>query len=287
MILVDCNSICHTCKHSMGDLSFEEKKVGVIFGFLRQILTLAKLLDTNEFVFAWDSRSSNRIKMFPDYKKARRREKSPEEEELDSLAYAQFDKLRKEILPSIGFLNNFMQEGFEADDIIASVIHNNTAEKISIISTDEDLYQLLSEQVDMYSIKKKQFYTVYNLWKDFRITPAEWIEVKAIAGCSTDGLSGVPGVGEKTACKYLNRVLNPLHKTYRSIKENSELIERNRGLVQLPLVGTLRYPIRINEHLSLGNFIDICNEHGFMSFLGQDTLSKWKEHLFHGKMRKL
>jgi DNA polymerase-1 len=266
----------------MGDLSWNEKKVGVIFGFLRQILTLAKLFETNKFVFAWDSRSSIRIKMFPDYKKARRREKSPDEEAFDNLTYDQFNKLREEIIPDIGFLNNFMQEGFEADDIIASVIHSNPSLKITIISTDEDLYQLLSDNVDMYSIKKKQLYTYLNLWKDYRISPVEWIDAKSIAGCSTDGVPGVPGVGEKTSCKYLSRALNPLHKTYRAIKDSTDLIERNRKLIQLPLEGTLRYPIRINEHLSVGNFIDICNEYGFMSFLGQDTLKKWKEYIFHG-----
>jgi 5'-3' exonuclease len=269
-------------KHNMGDLTWNQKKVGVIFGFLRQILTLAKLFGSNEFVFTWDSRKSVRTKMFPDYKKARRREKTSEEEELDSIAYSQFDKIRLLILPSIGFTNSFMQEGFEADDVLASVVHSNPSEEIHIISTDEDLYQLLSEKVDIYSIKKKQFYTHLNLWKDFRILPKSWIEVKAIAGCSTDGVPGVPGVGEKTACKYINHRLSPFYKTYHSIGESKALIDRNRKLVSLPLVGTSVFPLT-QDNLSLGNFLDICEEHGFRSFLEKDTLNKWKELIFYKK----
>ena len=282
MILIDSNSICHACKHSMGDLSWEEKKVGVIFGFLRQLLTLSKLLNSNEFVFAWDSRESIRTKMFPDYKKARKREKTEEEKELDDLAYAQFNEIQNKILPAIGFSHSYMQDGYEADDIIASVVFCNPLKDITIISTDEDLYQLLTDGVSMYSIKKKQFYTGGNLWKDYRITPRDWVDVKAIAGCSSDGIPGVPGVGEKTACKYLTRTLGVHLKTYRSIKENEKLIQFNKSLVRLPLEGTKDFVIDTKDKLSLGNFLDICTEYGFKSFLGQEALSKWKEHVFHG-----
>ena len=72
ILLVDSNSICHQAKHSMGNLTWEEKEVGIIFGFLRQLLSLAKTFETNKFVFVWDSRISLRTKMFPDYKKTRK-----------------------------------------------------------------------------------------------------------------------------------------------------------------------------------------------------------------------
>lgn len=282
IILVDANSICHQSKHAMGSLSWQEKKVGVIFGFLRQILSLAKLFKTNNFVFAWDSRQSLRMETFPDYKKSRRHKKSPEEEELDVIAYAQFDALRREILPDIGFVNNYMQEGYEADDIIASVVRSNPVDEISIVSTDEDLYQLLSEKVSMYSVRKKQSYTHANLWKDYKVTPNDWVEVKAMAGCSTDGVPGIPGVGEKTACKFINRTLGINHRSYNLIKSNKPLIDRNRTLVKLPFEGTLPYVVKSNGKLSLGNFLDICDENGFRSFLSLDTLKKWKEHVFCG-----
>jgi DNA polymerase-1 len=275
----------------MGDLSWGQKKVGVMFGVIRDILTLTKQFNSNEFVFAWDSRSSKREKIFPEYKFQRRKEKTPEEEELDAIAYKQFDILRTDLIPLMGFKNSFVQDGFEADDIIASLIFsNNPRETIHIISTDEDLYQLLSDNVDMYSMKKKQFFTNISLWKEFRILPKNWIEVKAIAGCKTDGIPGVPGVGEKTACKYINHRLNPHYKTYQDIENNEKLIERNRRLVRLPFEGTPHF-LTSPDDLSLGNFIDICEEYGFRSFLERENLNKWKELVFYadhkGKERKM
>lgn len=280
MILVDSNSICHMCKHSMNDLSYEEKQVGILFGFLRQLLSLAKRFESNKFVFAWDSRTSVRNQFFPEYKGRRKKDKTPEEKELDDLAYIQFNTLRHELLPEIGIVNNFWQEGYEADDVIASIVHCNTKEKIVIISTDEDLYQLLSENVTMYSIRKKQEYTHHNLWKDYHIPPQDWVDVKSIAGCGSDDVPGVVGVGEKTACKYLNRQLSVVHKTYRSIKESTELIERNLKLVTLPYPGTNKIVIKEDNALSLKGFLNVCTRYGFESFMYKDNLTQWKEHIF-------
>ena len=278
-ILIDANSVAHQMKHGMSDLSFHEKQVGVIFGFLRQLLLLAKILKSNNFVFAWDSRSSVRSQFFPEYKGRRKKEKTPEEKELDDIAYAQFNALQHEILTEIGFLNSFYQEGYEADDIIASIVHCNKKEKVVIISTDEDLYQLLSENVTMYSIRKKQEYTHHNLWKDCRVPPQDWPDVKAIAGCSSDDIPGVAGVGEKTACKYLNRQLCITHKTYRAIKDNGELIKRNLKLVTLPYPGTNNIQTLTNIP-SLKGFLNVCTRYGFESFMYKDNLAQWKEHIF-------
>jgi len=280
MILVDANSVAHQAKHSMGGLSWEEKQTGVIFGFLNQMLTLAKTMESNEFIFVWDSRESNRKKIFPNYKIARRRDKTPDEERLDNIAYEQFHEIRTYILPTIGFKNNLMEEGFEADDLIASIVRENTKENFSIISTDEDLYQLLSDNVYMYSTRKKKSYTQHNLWKDFRITPREWADVKAIGGCSSDGVPGVPGVGEITACKYLTRKLPVTSKAYKAIRENKELIEFNKKLVRLPFEGTPQIKMFTPDKLSFRSFQNVCTQNGFRSFLEKDKLSQWKDHIF-------
>jgi len=280
MILVDANAICHQCKHAMGHLSWNDKKVGVMFGFLGQLLSLSKTFETNRFIFAWDSRESLRTKIFPDYKKTRRRDKTDEEKQLDAIAYDQFDILRKEIIPQIGFANSFMVEGFEADDLIASITFTNPGKDFIIVSADEDLYQLLTDNVRMYSTKKKQFFSNKNLWKDYGVTPEEWSEVKAIAGCSTDGVPGIPGVGEITACKYIRRHLNVKHQAYRNIQEGKELIERNKKLVTLPLAGTPEIKPTFKENLSIKVFQDICGQYGFQSFLEREKFKQWKEYVF-------
>jgi len=280
MIILDANGICHQCKHAMGHLSWNDKKVGIIFGFLNQMLSLAKILESNKFVFAWDSKESLRAKIFPDYKKSRRKDKTEEEKELDAISYAQFDLLKKEVLPEIGFVNSFYLEGYEADDIIASITSTNTSKTFTIVSSDEDLFQLLSDKVRMYSIRKKQFYTDKNLWKDYGVVPNEWAEVKAIAGCSSDGVPGVPGVGEVTACKFIRRQLSTKHQSYRNIQKHRSLIERNRKLVTLPFKNTPQTKLHLKETLSFMEFQNVCGRYGFQSFLEREKLKQWKEFVF-------
>lgn len=281
MILIDSNSICHMAKHSLDSLSWEEKKVGVIFGFLRQLLSLSKTCGENQFVFVWDASSSTkRMDIFPDYKKARRKEKTIDEKQLDDITYSQFTEVRKYVLPKLGFKNNFKVDGFEADDLIAKICLKYPKKQITIISTDEDLYQLLSDNVSLYSIRKKQFYTKEHLWKEYKITPDKWGEVKAIAGCSTDGVPGIPNVGEITACKYITKKLSPKLKSYRAIKDSSHIIERNKKLVVLPFEGTPDIQIDPDGPLQLSCFINICQQYGFYSLMNEKSLPDWKKHIF-------
>ena len=285
MILVDSNSICHAEKHAIKNLTWEEREVGVIFGFLRQLLSLAKKFNSNKFVFVWDSRESLREEIFPKYKfKRKNKVKTDEEIKLDNVAYAQFSIIKDEILPILGFKNNFMYEGYEADDLIARIVfkyHSNT--DIIIISTDEDLYQLLKSNVALYSIRKKQTYTNITLWKEYRITPDEWGEVKTIAGCGTDEVPGVPNVAEKTAAKYINKKLSFNLKTYRDIKSfPKEDYERNKKLVILPFKGTPEITLFPNNVLKIADFIMIAQRYGFKSMLDKDSLKQWKQYIFKG-----
>lgn len=282
MIIIDANGICHAAKHSMGSLSWKEKETGVIFGFLNQLLTIAKTMDSNQFLFTWDSVISKRKEIFPDYKKSRRTElKTEDEQRLDEIAYKQFSELQGEILPFLGFTNNFLYDGFEADDLIASIVHNMPRDHFAIISSDEDLYQLLRENVYVYSTKKKQSYTIKNLWTDFKIKPDDWAKVKAIGGCSSDGVPGIPGVGEKTAAKYLNKTLPYTGQAYRKIKENTALIDFNMKLVKLPFEGTPVISKTKPDDLCFENFMKTCKYLGFRSYMNETRMQEWKKYIFH------
>lgn len=287
MILIDSNSICHSAKHTLDSLSWEEKKVGVIFGFLRQLLSLSKTFSSNQFVFVWDSKESLREKIFSGYKeKRKKKEKTPQEIKEDKIAYEQFDIIRKDILPFLGFKNNFMFDGFEADDLIAKICERYSSKEINIVSADEDLYQCLSKTISMYSIKKKQTYSIQNLWKEYRISPKEWGEVKAIAGCSTDEVPGVPNVAEKTAAKYLTLKLPKHYEAYRNIIANKELIERNKKLVILPFEGTPDIELVSDDISDLKKFITICQRYGFNSLMSSESLDQWKIHVFKKEKSK-
>jgi len=245
-----------------------------------QLRKLAKEYDTNQFAFVWDSKKSHREKLFPAYKERRRTgEKTPEEKELDTAAYKQFDLLYEKYLPAIGFVNNFKADGFEGDDLIASIVNTNLNLPFYIVSGDEDLYQLLDEDVSM--IKAKGLYTLLDFQKEYGIDPALWSTVKAIAGCSTDEVPGVRGVGEVTAIKYLKDELTPNLKGYKSITspEGRAIKARNMPLVTLPFKGCPDILIIEYSTLSFDGFMNMCIELDFQYFLKKEELSKWKQLL--------
>jgi DNA polymerase-1 len=278
-LLIDSNFLCHQAKHSMGDLDFESQKTGIIFGFLRQLLKLSQLYPKSDFIFCWDSKTSLRKKIYPEYKANRKKEKSDEEKEADSIAYAQFELIKTYVLPEIGYRNIFEYEGFESDDIFARIIYT-TSDDFVIVTSDEDIYQLLFDSVKIYNPGKKKEYTLWDFQNEYGISPEFWFDVKAIAGCVSDNVKGIAGVGAKTAIKYLTNQLDVLSTKFQAIEseEGQVLIKRNYRLVRLPYKSTPKSKFG-KDGLSLDKFMTVCQRYGFYSILAPKELRKWEEHL--------
>jgi DNA polymerase-1 len=277
-IVADSNYLGHRAKHAMGELATQGQGTGVIYGFLVAILELAQRFHTNRFVFAWDSKHSWRKKEFAGYKKKRHtRTKTPKEAQLDKVAFEQFEQLRLDLLPDIGFNNQFIQAGLEGDDMMAEFVLGNLGEYI-LVASDQDLYQLLSFNCRMWNPQKKEETTADSFYFIYGIEPHVWAEVKAIAGCSSDEVPGVVGVAEKTAAKYLRGALKPHLKTFKDIESDhgQMLADRNWPLVKLPHEKT-KPLVWQPDTLSMAEFIAICEELEFDSFLRPGKLSEWED----------
>jgi len=256
----------------MGDLSHEEQKVGIVFGFMRQMLTLSKKFSTHKFIFIWDSKKNFRYKLYPTYKN--RVSLTAEEQAFEKFAFKQFIELRTKTLPKFGFKNNFIQTGMEADDIIAIITQNYKREFV-IISGDGDLYQLLKNNVEMYSPKKKKVLTENWFMQEYGITPKEWVMVKRVAGCRSDKVEGISGIGEKRAIQYIKGTLNKKTKGYQNIINGKEIINRNKALVELPFEGTKLPKLVAEKQFLLHNFIELTDTYGFRSFQQVESLNEW------------
>jgi len=272
IIIVDSHSIGHMLKHKLFGLTYGEKQTGIVFGFFRNILSLSTKYYGAKFVFVWDSQHSIRKKMYSKYKARYKKEQTAEEILIDSATFRQFLKLRTLYLPLCGFRNIFYSHGYEADDIIASIIKREKNEAFLIVSKDNDLLQLLSSTVKMYFVDKKEEYGEKEFVRDRGIVPEQWIDVKSIAGCTSDTVPGIKGVGEETAIKYLRGELPSHYKSYSSIVDGKDVIERNRALVSLPLEGCPEFRIQ-EDNLSFAGFEEISRSLGFNSFLND---RKWK-----------
>jgi 5'-3' exonuclease len=276
ILIIDSNYLCHRARHTTGLLSYKGMPTGVIFGFLNQLFTLGQAVRPDEMVFIWDSKKSNRRSRFPFYKDRKHEEPDPDL----IAAFSQFAKLRCHILPELGFHNNFIQSGYEADDLIAKLVMEERGHSFITASGDQDLYQLL-DYTDMYSMPKSvqiKHITKQTFIEEYGIQPKDWVKVKQIAGCNSDTVPGIKGVGEATAIKYMLGQLKPESVKYKAIEAGGAIIKRNEWLVKLPLPGTKKYEINKSQFDKF-RLRGLCKELGFTKLYNDhNKLDEWNTY---------
>src|SRR6056297_2058137 len=137
-------------------------------------------------------------------------------------------------------------EGYEADDIIATLSHQarDAGGRVTIISSDKDLMQLVGCGVEMLDAMKNRRIDVDGVREKFGVDPARVVDVQALAGDSVDNIPGAPGIGLKTAALLINEfgsleelldrtdeIKQP--KRRQTLQEKREQIEMSKRLVQL------------------------------------------------------
>ena len=138
------------------------------------------------------------------------------------------------------------QEGFEADDIIATlaVQAREAGGHVTIVSSDKDLMQLVGNGVEMYDAMKNKRIGPEQVEEKFGVAPNRVIDVQSLAGDSVDNVPGAPGIGVKTAALLINEYgdLDSLLERASEIKqpkrretliENADQIRTSRDLVTL------------------------------------------------------
>jgi DNA polymerase-1 len=279
-LVIDSHYLCHRAKHTTNFMSYNGGGTGVLFGFFNELLKASKQFTPDIFVFAWDSRSSIRKKKYPFYKTRKTDKDYLTEEELkaEKRAHKQFTLLRKEILPTVGFNNVLLQKGLEADDIIAKLVMNKKYHNINFLveTADNDLHQLL-DYCRIYNPQKDMVLTD-DLFVSLRgIPPKDWAKVKAIAGCTSDTVPGVNGVGDKLAVKYLRGEMKDTSKIVQRIKKKQKLIQRNEWLVKLPHVQTKNVSISLENTFNIKEFIYMCRDYGLNRF--RRNIEDWRKYV--------
>ena len=156
----------------------------------------------------------------------------------------QFEYIRKSVkafnLPSIELLN------YEADDLIATYAKHITdaGAKVTVISSDKDLMQLVSDKIRLYDPMKSKVIGEKEVLEKFGVKPNQVIDVQSLAGDSSDNIPGVPGIGIKTAAELINKYKNldtllkkaseiPQNKRRETLLENKDKALLSRQLVTL------------------------------------------------------
>ncbi|NPA50224.1 MAG: DNA polymerase I [Epsilonproteobacteria bacterium] len=186
---------------------------GLLTGFINFIHQLQREHATDYIIFALDSERSFRKEIYPLYKANR---PTPPEDLMKQLPIA------ISWIEKMGFANISI-DGYEADDVIASVAKRAKESNIQvkIVSSDKDLYQLLDDRgIFLYDWVKKILIDEKKCVEKFGVEPRDFVDFQALVGDSSDNVPGVAGIGLKSASKLINEYKN-LENIYANIDEIS------------------------------------------------------------------
>jgi DNA polymerase-1 len=197
LYLVDGSGYIFRAFHALPPLTTPDgTPSGAVFGYCQMLNRLTQDVGANQLAVIFDAgRTSFRNEVYADYK-AHRPEPPPEL--IPQFALIR-DATRAYNLPCIEL------EGYEADDLIAAYAHAAAAAgyKVTIVSSDKDLMQLVADGIEMYDPIKLKRIGREEVIEKFGVPPEKVIDVQALIGDPTDNVPGVPGIGVKTAAQLI------------------------------------------------------------------------------------
>jgi DNA polymerase-1 len=253
VFLVDGSSYIFRAYHALPPLNRKSDglQVNAVLGFCNMLWKLLREMPADNrpthLAIVFDkSEITFRNKLYPDYKAHR----APAPDDL----IPQFPLIREAVrafdLPCLE------QVGFEADDLIATYVREacERGAIATIVSSDKDLMQLVTDCVTMYDTMKDRRIGIAEVIEKFGVPPEKVVEVQALAGDSTDNVPGVPGIGVKTAAQLIvdygdletlllraGEIKQP--KRREALIENAEKARISRQLVLLDDKVTLEVPL--------------------------------------------
>lgn len=257
LALIDGNSIAYRAFYALPeDLATKSGQItNAVFGFTRMLIRLIKDHHPEGIAVAWDvSRKTFRTDSYPEYKA--NRDKAPDH-------FRSQLPLIDEVLEAL-HITQLKEEGYEADDIIASLTRKAVADgwDVLIVTGDRDAFQLVGDHVNVLYTRRGISDTVLadESWitEKYGIAPAQYVEYAALRGDNSDNLPGVPGVGEKTAAKLIaeygdidgvfTAVTEQTPKLRENLSTHRDQVFLNREL--MALVDDLDIPAEMGEFVT-------------------------------------
>ena len=198
VFLIDGSGFLFRAFHALPPMTRPDgTPVNAVYGFTSMIMKLVDETDADHIAVIFDAgRRTFRNDIYPDYKANR----PPPPDEL----IPQFDLVREATrAANIACVD---MAGYEADDLIATYarLAVEAGAKVTIVSSDKDLMQLVGERVRMKDPMKNRDIGPAEVEERFGVGPDKVIDVQALAGDSTDNVPGVAGIGVKTAALLIN-----------------------------------------------------------------------------------
>ncbi|MFJ9705535.1 DNA polymerase I [Streptomyces sp. NPDC101234] len=243
LMLMDGHSLAYRAFFALPAENFTTatgQPTNAIYGFASMLANTLRDEAPTHFAVAFDvSRKTWRSEEFTEYKA--NRSKTPDE-------FKGQVELIGELLDAM-HAQRFAVEGFEADDIIATLATQAEAEgfDVLIVTGDRDSFQLVTERTTVLyptkGVSELTRFTPEKVLEKYGLTPAQYPDFAALRGDPSDNLPGIPGVGEKTAAKWINqfgsfaelveRVDEVKGKAGQNLRDHLESVKLNRRLTEL------------------------------------------------------
>ncbi|MGW3915093.1 DNA polymerase I [Streptomyces sp. NPDC005070] len=243
LMLMDGHSLAYRAFFALPAENFTTatgQPTNAIYGFASMLANTLRDESPTHFAVAFDvSRKTWRSEEFTEYKA--NRSKTPDE-------FKGQVELIGEVLDAMN-AQRFAVDGFEADDIIATLATQAEAEgfDVLIVTGDRDSFQLVSEHTTVLyptkGVSELTRFTPEKVFEKYGLTPAQYPDFAALRGDPSDNLPGIPGVGEKTAAKWINqfgsfaelveRVEEVKGKAGQNLRDHLEAVKLNRRLTEM------------------------------------------------------
>ncbi len=253
LLLIDGHSMAYRAFFALPAENFttaQGQHTNAIYGFATMLISLLKDEKPTHVAVAFDvSRKTFRTDIFPDYKA--NRAKTPDE------FRSQMSYLNG-LVKGFG-ITQFALEGYEADDLIATITKEAEREgaEVLICTGDRDSFQLVSEKTTVLypkrGVSEMARMTPAAVQEKYGMSPDQYPDFAALRGDPSDNLPSVPGVGEKTAAKWIveygslqeliANVDKLAGKVGQSLRDNLDDVIRNRELTQLVHDAPIAYQV--------------------------------------------
>ncbi len=241
LLLLDGHSLAYRAFFALPAENFNTttgQTTNAIYGFTSMLANTLRDEQPTHLAVAFDvSRKTWRSEQFTEYKA--NRSKSPDE-------FKGQVELIGELLDAMK-ITRFAVEGFEADDVIATLATQAEEQgfDVLIVTGDRDSFQLVTDHVTVLyptkGVSELTRFTPEKVQEKYGLTPSQYPDFAALRGDPSDNLPGIPGVGEKTAAKWINQ--------FGSFKELVERVEEVKGKVGEKLRDHLE-SVKLNRQLT-------------------------------------
>jgi 5'-3' exonuclease len=235
LLILDGNNLSYRYLHRKNYDNFKDD-------YIRTVESLSKSYNAERTIVCFDfGKSYYRKELFPEYKENRVKPK----EAAEIARYDEFFECLNSIPESLP-CEYYKFRGVEADDLIAYLIKNVSTqfEKTWVVTSDRDMYQLLSDTVSIFNIFARREIDLAFFYEQYNLTPEEYLLSRILEGDKGDNIEGVAGIGPKRSqalskkYKNLDNILYALPlegstKYIHALNDSKELIIRNEKLMDL------------------------------------------------------